>query len=91
MKKKLKVKLKIEKNDFGRKRKLIGKDTNYTVVLHKEDGTTEGVDEWFSLGVARKIAAKAYEARTTVVNSPVTAIEIVDFNGNQVQIVKFDS
>lgn len=65
------------------------KGTNYTVVLHKEDGTTEGVDEWFSLGVARKIAAKAYDARANVVNSPVTAIEIVDFNGVQVQFVEF--
>ena len=65
------------------------KDTNYTVVLHKEDGSTEGVDEWFSLGVARKIAAKAYDARANVVNSPVTAIEIVDFNGVQVQFVEF--
>lgn len=65
------------------------KATNYTVVLHKNDGTIEQLDEWFSLGVARKIAAKAYEARTTVVNSPVTAIEIIDFNGNSKQIAKF--
>ena len=67
------------------------KATNYTVVLHNDDGSLEEIDEWFSLGVAKKIAAKAYDARVSVVNSPVTAIEIVDFNGNQVQIVKFDS
>lgn len=65
------------------------KATDYTVVLHKYDGTIEEVDEWFSLGVARKIAAKAYEARVSVVNSPVKAIEITDFNGNRVQFVEF--
>lgn len=65
------------------------KATDYTVVLHMRDGTTQGVDEWFSLGVAKKIAAKAYEARESVVNSPVTAIEIVDFNEKQIQIAKF--
>lgn len=64
-------------------------NTDYTVVLHMDDGTTQDVDEWFSLKVAKKIAAKAYEARANVVNSPVTAIEIRDFNGNEVQIVKF--
>lgn len=66
------------------------KATDYTVVLHMEDGSTLEVDEWFSLGVARKIAAKAYDARESVVNSPVIAIEIVDFNGNQIQIAKFE-
>lgn len=65
------------------------KATDYTVVLHMRDGSTQEVDEWFSLGVARKIAAKAYDARESVVNSPVIAIEIVDFNGNQIQIAKF--
>ena len=65
------------------------KTTNYTVALHKTDGTVEQLDEWFSLGVARKIAAKAYDARITVVNSPVKAIEIVDFNGTRVQFVEF--
>lgn len=66
------------------------KATDYTVVLHKEDGTIEELDEWFSLGVARRIAAKAYDARQSVVSSHVTAIEIIDFNGKQVQIAKFE-
>ena len=66
-------------------------NNDYTVVLHMDNGDTQEVDEWFTLKVAKKIAAKAYDARISVVNSLVTAIEIVDFNGNQVQIVKFDS
>lgn len=66
------------------------KATDYTVVLHMRDGTTEEVNEWFSIGVARKIASKAFEARSSVVNSPVVAIEIRDFNGNQIEIAKFD-
>lgn len=66
------------------------KATNYTVVMHMYDGTTEGVDEWFSLNVARKIAAKAYDARASVSNSQVKAIEIIDFNQKRVQIVTFD-
>lgn len=65
------------------------KETDYTVRLHKEDETTEDLDEWFSLRVAKKIAAKAYDARVNVVNSPVTAIEIVDFNGKSIQIARF--
>lgn len=63
--------------------------TDYTVVLHMRDGSIQEVDEWFSLGVAKKIAAKAYEARESVVNSPVTAIEIVDFNDKRIQIAEF--
>lgn len=65
------------------------KATNYTVILHMDNGDTQEIDEWFSLGVAKKIAAKAYEARESVVNSPVQAIEIVDFNGKSIQIAKF--
>lgn len=65
------------------------KATDYTVVLHMRDGTTEEANEWFSLGVAKKIAAKAYDARESVVNSPVVAIEIVDFNRKQIQIAEF--
>lgn len=67
------------------------KATDYTVVLHMSNGDTEEIDEWFSLGVARKIAAKAYDARLTVVNSPVAAIEIVDIDGNSIQIAKFNT
>lgn len=67
----------------------LSKATDYSIVLHKEDGTIEEIDQWFSLGVAKKIAAKAYDARVSVVNSPVTAIEIIDFNRNTIQIVKF--
>lgn len=62
---------------------------DYTVVLHMNNGDIQEVDEWFTLKVAKKIAAKAYDARQSVVNSPVTAIEIIDFDGNQVQIVRF--
>lgn len=62
---------------------------NYTVVMHMEDGTIEGVDEWFTLKVAEKIAAKAYDARVSVVNSPVKAIEIVDVDGQSIKLVKF--
>lgn len=64
-------------------------NTDYTIVLHKDDGTIEEVEEWFSLNVAKKIAAKAYDARVSVVNSPVTAIEIRDYEGNSIQIAKF--
>lgn len=64
-------------------------NNDFTVVVHLEDGTVESVDEWFTLPVAKKIAAKAYEARVSVVNSPVTAIEITDINGKQIQIAKF--
>lgn len=60
-------------------------DTNYTIVLHKRDGTTEDLNEWFSLGVARKIAAKVFDSAQYVVNSPVVGIEITDFNGNRIQ------
>lgn len=66
------------------------KETDYTIVLHKDNGEIEELDEWFSLGVAKKIAAKVYTARQSVVSSPVTAIEIIDFNGKQIQIAKFD-
>lgn len=59
--------------------------TEYTVVLHMEDGSTEEIDEWFSLKVAQKIAAKAYDARASVLNSPVKGIEIRDFDGNTIQ------
>lgn len=65
------------------------KDTNYTVVLHKIDGSIEELDEWFSIGIARRIAAKAKEARLTVAGSHVTAIEIIDINGKRIQIDKF--
>lgn len=65
-------------------------DNNYTIVLHMSNGDTQEIDEWFSLKVAKKIAAKAYDARVSVVNSPVTAIEITDYDGSQIQIVKFD-
>lgn len=63
---------------------------NYTVVLHEESGDTQDAGEWFTLNVAKKIAAKMYDARVDVVNSPVVAIEIVDIDGNQIQIVRFD-
>lgn len=66
------------------------RDNNYTVVLHMEDGTEQDAGEWFKLGVAKKIAAKAYDARQSVVNSPVKAIEIRDINQNQVQIARFE-
>lgn len=62
---------------------------NYTIVTHNKDGSQTDVGEWFSLPVARKIAAKAHTAREQVANSPVQAIEIVDFDGNQIQIVKY--
>lgn len=65
------------------------KATDYTVVLHMNDGTKQEAGEWFSLGVARKIAAKAYDARVSVVNSNVQAIEIIDINDNRIQFVQF--
>ena len=65
------------------------KATNYTVVLHMYDGSTDPLNEWFSLGVAKKIAAKAFEARESVVNSPVKAIEVVDIDGKRVAIAEF--
>lgn len=63
---------------------------DYTIILHERDGSTQEVDEWFTLNVAKKIAAKAYDARVNVVNSPVTAIEIRHFDGSTVQIAKFE-
>lgn len=62
-------------------------DTNYTVVLHNNDGTITDAGEWVSLPVAKKIAAKAYDARISVTNSPVHAIEVVDIDGNTIQRV----
>lgn len=68
--------------------------TDYGVRALLNDGTyvpaeTEEI-EWVSLPVARKIAAKAYDARETVVNSPVVAIEIINAAYEQVQIARFD-
>ena len=37
-------------------------NNDYTVVLHMDNGDTQEVDEWFTLNVAKKIAAKAYDA-----------------------------
>ena len=64
-------------------------DTNYTVQVRMSDGSIKTTDEWFSKGVAQRIANKAIEFRKTVANSKVTAIEVVDFDGNQVSVVKF--
>lgn len=65
-------------------------NNDYTVVLHMDNGDTQEVDEWFTLKVAKKIAAKAYDARVSVVNSPVTAIEVKHFDGTTEQLVKFE-
>lgn len=65
-------------------------ETSHAIVIHKDTGEEELIDEWFSLRVAKKVAAKAWEARVGVVNSPVVAIEIVDYENNSVQIVRFD-
>ena len=62
-------------------------NNDYTVVLHMDNGDTQEVDEWFTLNVAKKIAAKAYDARISVTNSPVHAIEVVDIDGNSIQRV----
>lgn len=68
--------------------------TDYGVRVWLDDGTTVPADteeiEWVSLPVAKKIAAKAYDARATVVNSPVVAIEIINAEYKQVQIARFD-
>lgn len=69
-------------------------DTDYAVRVWLDDGTTEPPDteemDWVSERVARKIAGKAYDARVTVVNSPVVAIEIINAAYESVQIVRFD-
>lgn len=68
--------------------------TDYGVRVWLEDGTTEPPDteeiHWVSLNIARKRAARLYNARVTVVNSPVVAIEIIDAAYQQVQIARFD-
>ena len=63
---------------------------NYTVYAELNDGTKMGIDEWHTLNVAKKIAAKAYEARQSVVNSPVVAITIEDIDGNIIKTARFD-
>lgn len=63
---------------------------DYSVVLHMEDGSTKDMDEWVSLTRAKSLAAKAYNARVSVVNSPVTAIEIIDIDQNSIQKVSFE-
>lgn len=57
-------------------------ETNYGVRVKFADGSYEPPDteeiHWVSLKVAEKIATKAFNARSSVVNSPVVAIEIID-------------
>lgn len=56
--------------------------TDYAVRAWLFDGTPEPGDtaemQWVSLGIAKRIAARAFEVRSGVVNSPVVAIEIID-------------
>lgn len=68
--------------------------TDYAVRVYIQDGTTipwtdEGLD-WVSKGVAKKIAAKLWDARQRVVNSEVIAIEIIDAGYETVQIHRFN-
>lgn len=67
--------------------------TDYGVRLVLEDGSFEPANteeiEWVSLEVAKKIAAKLYDARATVVNSPVVEIQIIDASYNLVQNARF--
>lgn len=65
------------------------KDTDYSVRLTMYNGDTQELDEWFSLGVAKKIAAKAYDSRASVVGSQVQAIEVVNFEGEVIQKAEF--
>lgn len=66
------------------------RDNNYTVVLHRYDGTSVKIEEWFTLKQSKHIASVCYDARMSVKGSDVSAIEIVDIDGNQIQIVTFD-
>lgn len=56
--------------------------TDYGVRVLLEDGTFEPPDteeiEWVSLEIAKRIAAKVYNARMSVVNSPVVEIQIIN-------------
>lgn len=67
--------------------------TNYAVRVWLDDGSTEPPSteemDWVSLNIAKKIASKLYEARETVVNSPVTAIEIINADYETVIIHRF--
>lgn len=64
--------------------------TDYAVRVLKEDGSYEPADteelHWVSLNIAKKIAAKAWDALQSVVNSPVVGIEIINADYQQVQI-----
>ena len=63
--------------------------TDYGVRVWLDDGTTEPKFtediHWVSLNIANRIASKLWEARQNVVNSQVTAIEIIDADYNTVQ------
>lgn len=67
--------------------------TDYAVRVIMEDGTTVPSEteemDWVSLEIAKKIAAKTWEARVSVVNSPVVALEIIDADYKTVQITRF--
>lgn len=64
-------------------------DTDYSLVYYKDDGTVEELDDWISYEQASRVLKKVAEARRNVVNSPVTAIEIVNSNKERVTIVRF--
>lgn len=67
--------------------------TDYAVRVWLEDGSTEppSTEEmhWVSLNIAKRIASKAFEAPSRVVNSPVTAIEIINAEYETVIIHRF--
>ncbi len=69
------------------------KETDYAVrtVLYTGEEIPSNEDlDWFSFGVARKIAAKAWEVRSQVSGSPVKTIQIIDFDYNVVKSYSFE-
>ena len=69
-------------------------ETNYAVIAVMSDGTENpnGPDDtvWLSYETAVRVAAKAYDVRVNVVNSPVREIKIVDADYETVMSHKFE-
>lgn len=70
------------------------KETDYSIRVWLDDGTTEPPDEegldWMSLEKAERIASKLWKVRSNLVGSQVTAIEIINQKYETVKIHRFE-
>lgn len=68
--------------------------TDYAVRVELRDGSVTPTEpdelDWFSWNIARKIAAKAYDAREITAGSPVIAIQIINAEYKVVQEHRFN-